>query len=76
VWASERSIGPHRQLGSSSSLKERIMPTEFRFDDLDLREEPASGKSPDADASLNCTDTKNCTVTCHTSRNTCTTYLC
>lgn len=52
------------------------MPTEFRFDDLDLREEPASGKSPDADTSLNCTDTKNCTVTCHTSRNTCTTYLC
>jgi hypothetical protein len=51
------------------------MPTEFRFDDLDLREEPASGKFNEADSTLNsCADT--CTQTCTTSHNTCTTYFC
>ncbi len=51
------------------------MPTEFRFDDLDLREEPASGKFNEADATPNtCSDL--CTRTCTTSHNTCTTFLC
>jgi hypothetical protein len=47
---------------------------EFRFDDLDLREEPSSGKSDDQDSTVNtCTDL--CTrIT--TSRNTCNTTLC
>ena len=50
------------------------MPIEFRFDDLDLREEPPSGKSDELDATVNtCTDL--CTrIT--TSRNTCNTTLC
>ncbi len=51
------------------------MPTEFRFDDLDLREEPASGKSTDADGSVNCTTTAYCTASC-TTTNACTTYSC
>jgi hypothetical protein len=49
------------------------MPTEFRFDDLDLREEPESGKSTDVDGSLQSTC---CTRTCTGSYDTCTTYLC
>ncbi len=52
------------------------MPTEFRFDDLDLREEPVSGKSSEADYSVACTGSAKCTDTCHTSQNTCTTYFC
>jgi hypothetical protein len=57
------------------------MPIEFRFDDLDLREEPQSGKSAELDASSACTGTDQCTVTCNTytcntSRNTCGTYYC
>jgi hypothetical protein len=50
------------------------MPIEFRFDDLDLREEPESGKSPDMDSSNVCTAL--CTQTCTGSHNTCTTFLC
>ncbi len=51
------------------------MPIEFRFDDLDLREEPQSGKSEEADSTRNtCSDL--CTRTCTTSHNTCTTFLC
>ncbi len=51
------------------------MPIELRFDDLDLREEAASGKSAEADSTLRtCADT--CTQTCTTSRNTCTTFYC
>ncbi|MEA2666856.1 MAG: hypothetical protein QOI11_3800 [Candidatus Eremiobacteraeota bacterium] len=46
------------------------MPTESRFDDLDLREEPASGKSEDMDS------TAVCTATCTGSHNTCGTALC
>jgi hypothetical protein len=46
------------------------MPTESRFDDLDLREEPESGKSEDMDS------TTNCTATCGGSHNTCGTALC
>jgi hypothetical protein len=49
------------------------MPTEFRFDDLDLREEPLrSGCSRDAAPtpitaqSLRCTKTGECTHTCCT----------
>jgi hypothetical protein len=47
------------------------MPIEFRFDDLDLREEPESAKSDEADS-----PTDLCTRTCTTSHNTCGTYLC
>jgi hypothetical protein len=53
------------------------MPVEFRFDDLDLREEPESAKSDkfEGDASVrSCADT--CTQTCTTSHNTCTTFYC
>ena len=49
------------------------MPTEFRFDDLDLREEPARGDSHDVLACTGytntCTATARCTklcCTCHT----------
>jgi hypothetical protein len=51
------------------------MPTEFRFDDLDLREEPASGKFDESDMTIDtCTDL--CSQRCTTSANTCTTYYC
>ncbi len=50
------------------------MPIEFRFDDLDLREEPASGKFEETDSTYNCS--VFCTRTCTTSHNTCTSYLC
>jgi hypothetical protein len=51
------------------------MPTEFRFDDLDLREEPPSGKAEELDATTVNTCTDLCTrIT--TSRNTCNTTLC
>ena len=46
------------------------MPNEFRFDDLDLREEP-SGAIPDGSypqltkiVSAHCTNTEECTQTC------------
>jgi len=43
------------------------MPTEFRFDDLDLREEPSRGDAATAAvntyATINCTS-KDCTPTC------------
>ncbi len=53
------------------------MPTEFRFDDLDLREEPESGKSTETDLSAACTNTELCTNGCGcNSRNTCSTYYC
>ena len=47
------------------------MPTEFRFDELDLREEPArdSGRTPlfgSSGATATCTATKNCTHICCT----------
>jgi hypothetical protein len=51
------------------------MPIELRFDDLDLREEPESGKSPDMDSTAGC-DSTLCTRTCTGSYNTCTTFLC
>ncbi|MEA2666855.1 MAG: hypothetical protein QOI11_3799 [Candidatus Eremiobacteraeota bacterium] len=49
------------------------MPNEFRFDDLDLREEPGTAKSPDVGDS-----TSACTVTCSpgTSHDTCHTLYC
>jgi hypothetical protein len=49
------------------------MPIEFRFDDLDLREEPASAKSPDA-----ADTTSVCTVNCSpgTSHDTCNSFYC
>jgi hypothetical protein len=43
---------------------------ESRFDDLDLREEPESGKSENMDS------TTVCTNTCTGSHNTCGTALC
>ena len=46
------------------------MPIELRFDDLDLREEPESGKSEDMDS------TTVCTNTCTGSHHTCGTALC
>jgi hypothetical protein len=42
------------------------MPTEFRFDDLDLREEPASEKFSEMDTSAICTQTCQGTKTCST----------
>jgi hypothetical protein len=50
------------------------MPIEFRFDDLDLREEPESAKSVEADTSAIYSCEQTCT--CTTSHNTCYTYLC
>ena len=47
------------------------MPTESRFDDLDLREEPEYAKSDETDAY-----TDLCTQTCTGSHNTCGTFLC
>lgn len=53
------------------------MPTEFRFDDLDLREEAESSKSREVDgSSQTCTGSDYCTQTCTTSHNTCTTFFC
>ena len=49
------------------------MPIEFRFDDLDLREEPASAKPGKTEAD---SIDEFCTRTCTTSHNTCTTYFC
>ena len=63
-----------RQPGSSQFLKEYRMPIELRFDDLDLREEPASAKSVEADTSAIYSCEQTCT--CTTSHNTCYTYLC
>ncbi len=44
------------------------MPTEFRFDDLDLREEPARGESEEGDRLSNnsnrCGTTPQCTGLC------------
>ncbi len=51
------------------------MPTEFRFDDLDLREEPPSGRSEAMDGTTVNTCTGDCTRLT-TSHNTCTTTLC
>jgi hypothetical protein len=51
------------------------MLTEFRFSGLDLREEPASGKFDESDATYD-VYSDLCTRTCTTSRNTCGTYLC
>ena len=48
------------------------MPTEFRFDDLDLREEPARGDSDrvpvlgSTNATVTCTATARCTRICCT----------
>jgi hypothetical protein len=46
------------------------MPTEFRFDDLDLREEPMSKSAVDTPVTRDehCTNTAaaNCTVSCGT----------
>jgi hypothetical protein len=42
------------------------MPIEFRFDDLDLREEPASETSENMDGTIGCTNTYT----------TCNTYAC
>ncbi len=52
-----------------------IVPTEFRFDDLDLREEPSSGKLDEADSTTVNTCTGYCTRLT-TSHNTCTTTIC
>jgi hypothetical protein len=51
------------------------MPTEFRFEDLDLREEPQSGKSDESGATYDAYSDL-CTRTCTGSHNTCRTYLC
>jgi hypothetical protein len=65
---SGRCLGSAQALGPSS--KEPLMPTDFRFDDLDLREEPAL-KSPastdgtTADGTTACTDTHTCTYPSH-----------
>ncbi len=47
------------------------MPNEFRFDDLDLREEPAYAAKPDdseanvtKNLSSNCTRSQECTLGC------------
>ncbi len=47
------------------------MPSESRFDDLDLREEPVSGRAesdiytgPCTQISHNCTQTQKCTLGC------------
>lgn len=37
------------------------MPTEFRFDDLDLREEPALDARESTDSTTTCTTTNTCT---------------
>jgi hypothetical protein len=51
------------------------MPTDFRFDDLDLREEPAVHKLPGStDSTTACTLTNTCTYPSH--GETCTSTIC
>ncbi|MEA2665879.1 MAG: hypothetical protein QOI11_2823 [Candidatus Eremiobacteraeota bacterium] len=50
------------------------MPTEFRFDDLDLREEPASEKFSEMDGYTNACSAV-CTQTCQGTK-TCSTAYC
>ncbi len=51
------------------------MPIEYRFDDLDLREEPASEKSFDTGTDSEVSARCSLQVGCNT-RNTCTTFYC
>ena len=57
----------------NSLVKGALMPTEFRFDDLDLREEPLragcardAAPTPITAQSLHCTKTADCTHGCCT----------
>jgi hypothetical protein len=54
------------------------MPTEFRFDDLDLREEGPSGKPGQDVLTPYCGNTDYCTngCTCNSGNNTCSTWYC
>jgi hypothetical protein len=50
------------------------MPTDFRFDDLDLREEPALKSSASTDSTTACTLTNTCTYPSH--GEACTSTIC
>jgi hypothetical protein len=52
------------------------MPTEFRFDDLDLREEPPTGKSEAADYSMGSSCAATTSKPCTTNTVGCCSVMC
>jgi hypothetical protein len=71
----QRAIRLFSSTDKRQSPKELIMPVEFRFDDLDLREEPQSEKTTETDYTVGPTCTNSDYCTCN-SRNTCSTFYC